>query len=235
MSGTELATFDPTQLPSTQLGSDEAFEELCKGGDYLRYVQLSNGCKYCKKGLIMPGHWGVPAGEEIVDLTNSMDVLVFAKRNKAVDMTDKKNLVISYDFDSDSFQSIKAQTSEKGSACKCGPEFLIYERTTKQFYTLFLGGKSAAPKAPLIVPFMLLTQADAAKGTEKAHLALPVTLGTKFVERGDFAYYEPTVRKCSTPIEQPNGKKIQAAWALFSALKGTNAEKVAEPANARKR
>ena len=31
---------------------------------------------------------------------------------------------------------------------QCGVEFLVYEASTKQFYTLFLGGASSAPKAP---------------------------------------------------------------------------------------
>ncbi len=35
MATNELAILDLTQLPSTQIGTDEAFQELAKGGDFL--------------------------------------------------------------------------------------------------------------------------------------------------------------------------------------------------------
>ena len=52
----ELATLDLNQLPSTQLGNDEAFAELSKGGDFLKYVKL-----YTK------GEMSIPARFPLVD------------------------------------------------------------------------------------------------------------------------------------------------------------------------
>jgi len=94
----ELATLDLTQLPSTQLGSDEAYAELAKGGDFLKYIKLYSKGKDIDKGKIRPGRWGIPESEdEIIDLGDSIDVLPLARRPKALDMSDKTAIVMSYD------------------------------------------------------------------------------------------------------------------------------------------
>ena len=52
---TDLVPVDMTQLPSTQVGSDETFNELAKSGDFLGRLQLFTKGKAIDKGLIRPG------------------------------------------------------------------------------------------------------------------------------------------------------------------------------------
>lgn len=75
----ELATIDLTQLPSTSIGSDEAYAELTKGGDFLAYLKVCNNDKYTKRNLIRSGNWGVPTSDDTIeDLGDSIDVLPLA-------------------------------------------------------------------------------------------------------------------------------------------------------------
>ena len=144
----ELATLDLNQLPSTQLGSDEAYTELAKGGDFLKYAKLYTKGKPIDSGLIPPGHWGTPeTDEEITDLGNSIDILPLARRPKALDSSDKSAVIVSYDETSEAFQQIKAQSDVKDSGCQHGISFLVIERSTGQFLELWLGNKSSRPEA----------------------------------------------------------------------------------------
>ena len=97
----ELVPFNAdqlNQLPSTQLGTDESFNDLAKNSGFLKYLKLCSNDKYAKAGKIASGHWGIPDSDgAIQDLGTSIDVLPLAKRPKAVDMKDKSALIISYD------------------------------------------------------------------------------------------------------------------------------------------
>ena len=87
-------------IPSTQIGTDDQFAELAKGGDYLARMQLYTKSKANLKGLIPTGHYGIPeSDEEIIDLGDSVDLLPLARRPKAIDMSDMEALVVSYDME----------------------------------------------------------------------------------------------------------------------------------------
>ena len=68
---TALAPVNFDQLPSTQIGTDDQFADLAKGGDYIGRMQLYTKTKANLKGLIPQGHYGIPeSDEEIIDLGN---------------------------------------------------------------------------------------------------------------------------------------------------------------------
>ena len=124
---TALAPIDFDQLPSTQIGTDDQFADLAKGGDYIGRMQLYTKSKANLKGLIPQGHYGIPeSDEEIVDLGESVDLLPLARRPKAIDMTDMEALVISYDMESEEFKRIAAQSAETDSHRQYGPELLDF-------------------------------------------------------------------------------------------------------------
>lgn len=127
MSDTALIPLNLDQLPSTQLGTDDQFAELAKGGDYLGRMQLYTKSKANMKGLIPQGHYGIPESDDsIIDLGESVDLLPLARRPKAIDMTDMEALVISYDMESEEFKRIAAKSTESDSHCQYGPSFLVY-------------------------------------------------------------------------------------------------------------
>lgn len=188
---TELTTVDFTQLPSTNT-SDEAFDDAAKGGGFLKRIQLYTKGKAIDKGLISPGHYGVPiSDDEIMDLGASVDVMPLARRLKAIDFNDRENIITVYDHESDEYRRIAAAADEKDSGCMFGVSFLVVERTTGKLYEFYCATKSSRPEAKNLYPF--LPQGD--------QPPTPATLATKYVER-KFSYHVPVVKKCSTPFDK---------------------------------
>lgn len=202
--GTELAPFDVNQLPVTQTGSDQAFNDLAKSADFLGRLQLYTKGKAIDKNLIRPGNYGIPlSSDEIEDLGNSIDVLVLARRPKAVDMNDSDAIIVTYDNESAEFKRIAAKSLEKESNCMYGPSFLVFERTSGRLLEFFCGTKSSRGEAKKIYPFLPLTVADIeARGLTgvEPHGPLPMTLRSKLVEKGSWSWHVPVASACSTPI-----------------------------------
>jgi hypothetical protein len=245
MSDTALVPVNLDQLPSTQIGTDDQFAELAKGGDYLGRLKLYTKSKDAIKGLITDGHYGIPESEkEITDLGDSVDILPLARRPKAIDMTDMEALVISYEPESEEFKRIQAQSLQTDSHCQYGPSFLVYERSTGRFLEFFCGNKSSRRESGKIFPFLPLTQADidakAAAGNPvgdlKPHGPIPVTLKVEVAENRKGIWHVPVVTRCSTPFTRlPSDDVIRREIVKFLAVKDNGVEKVqdSKPARAR--
>lgn len=207
MSATNLIPLDFNQLPSTSIGSSETFDDLAKGADFLGRLQLFGKGKYVDKGLVKPGHYGIPvSADECIDLGATVDILTLARRPKAIDMSDKPVISV-YDENSDEFKRIRAQSEVKDSGCQFGPSFLVIERSTGRLLEFFLGAPTHRPEAKKIYPALAVTENDIkrldAAGIDvsemKPHGAIPLTLKSKYIERA-FSWYVPVVLECSTPF-----------------------------------
>ena len=87
-----LQTVDLTQLPSTQLGSDEQFEQMSRNTQFLGRLQLFSKGAAINEGLIPPGTYGIPESDKkIVNLGKSIEILPLARRLKALDLSDKED------------------------------------------------------------------------------------------------------------------------------------------------
>jgi hypothetical protein len=224
------------QLPSTQIGTDDQFAELAKGGDYIGRMQLFTKSKANMKGLIPSGHYGIPeSDEEIIDLGPTVDLLPLARRPKAIDMTDMEALVISYDMESEEFKRIAAKSTESDSHCQYGPSFLVFERSTKRFLEFFCGNKSSRIEAKKLFPFLPLSQADIdakaengnAVGDLKPHGPIPVTLKTKVAENRKGTWHVPVVVMCASPFTTlPSDDVIRREITKFLTVKDNGVEKV---------
>ena len=242
---TAMVPVNLDQLPSTQLGTDDQFAELAKGGDYIGRMQLYTKSKANMKVLIPSGHYGIPeSDEEIIDLGPSVDLLPLARRPKAIDMTDMEALVISYDMESEEFKRIATRSAEADSHCQYGPSFLVYERSTGRFLEFFCGNKSSRIEAKKLFPFLPLTQADidakAAAGNDvsdlKPHGPIPVTLKTKVAENRKGTWHVPVVVLCTSPFTKlPSGEVICREITKFLTIKDNGVEKVqdSKPGRAR--
>ncbi len=239
MADNALVTLNIDQLPSTQLGSDEAYEELSRGGDFLARLQLFTKGKPIDTGKIRPGHWGIPEGEdEIIDMGDSVDVLPLARRPKALDMSDKSAVIASYDEQSAEFKRIAAKSMETGSGCQHGVSFLVFERSTKRFCELFFGNKSSRPEAKKVYAFLPLTQGDIDRKKAAGHDVtglvphgpVPITLKVRLAENKKGSWHVPVVVKCSTPFQQvpPIGTVVREIE-KFLEVKSGGVERVQEP------
>ncbi len=230
---TSLVPVDMSQLPSVQVGSDEVFDEMSQGGDFLGRLQLYSKGTAINKGLIGVGRWGIPENaEQIIDLGDKIDIIPFARRPKALDMSDKEAIITNYDATSDEFKRIQSRSSEQNSGCMFGVSFLILERSSGRFLEFFCGTKSTRSEAKKIFPFLALTQPDiAARGLTgvEPHGPLPCTLDIRLVERKSFSWHVPVVSKCSSPFTSvPAIERIAAEMTRFCNPSDEGTEKVDE-------
>lgn len=185
-----------TNLPSTDVVDLSKFKETT----FLPRVQLVTKGKYVDKGLIAPGHYGVPVSEdEIIDLGAAIDVLPLSVRNKALDTNTEPPTAV-FDKTNPVYQDIEERAGQKDSGCMYGPSFLFFERNTSKFYEFFCGNKSARMEAGNIGQFLPVSDEKAEAFGVEAHGPLPCTLRAKYIERPRYSWHAPQVGKCSTPI-----------------------------------
>jgi|GEM_PF-2328871 hypothetical protein len=220
---TGLTVASLTNLPSTEFASSD-YDDLSKRTEFLGRVQLYSKGEAIDTGKVRPGHYGIPESKEkIIELGNSIDILVLARRPKAMDLSDIKDIVTVYDSGDPEFQRIKETSSKSNSGCMYGVSFLVCERSTGRFLELFFGGKSSRPVAAEVYPYM--------PAEDKA--PQPLTLKSKLVKnKAGNTWFVPVVVPCSTPID------IDAAKAIDEINKFINPPKtevVEQPANQRTR
>ncbi len=237
MSDTNLVPANFNQLPATQLGSDDQFMELAKSTEFLARLQLYTKGKAINKGQVKPGHYGIPEGEEVIDLGDQIDLVVLARRPKALDMTDTDAVLVSYDPESDEFKRIAAESMEKESHCMYGPSFLVYERSSKRFLEFFCGSKSTRSEAKKLYPFLPLTDDSIARqkaaGNDvsnlEAHGPLDMTLKSRLVEKGTYSWHVPVVVKGARPFTMPPMGCIYKEVVAFLDCKGDGVTTIKEP------
>lgn len=245
MSENQIAVVDLNQLPSVQIGTDDDFAEIARSSDFLGRLQLYTKGKAVNRGLVRPGHYGIPeSDEEVIDLGDSVDLLPLARRPKAIDMSDTQAVIAVYDVKSPEFQRIQATAAEKESHCMYGPSLLVLERGTCRFLEFFCGTKSSRSEAKKMFPFLPLTQpaidAMAERGEDvgglKPHGPLPMTLKSKLVEKGTYSWHVPVVQRCVTPFAKlPKPEAILAEINKFLTVQGSTAKVVQETKPARAR
>ena len=226
------------QLPSTQLGTDDQFADLAKGGDFLGRLQLFTKGEAVNKGLVPPGHYGIPVdADEVEDLSDTVDIVPLARRSKAIDMNDKDAIITSYDRDCAEFKRIEDASSDSESHCMYGISFLVYERSTERFLEFFFGSKSTRPEAKKLYPFLPLTQANivARKLDEEPRGPRPATLKVKLAKNKRGSWHVPVITKCSTPVKLPNTERVVKEINAFLNYRGDGVEKVTEPEGKKRR
>jgi hypothetical protein len=222
-----MIPLDVNQLPSTEV--NEKYDNLAKGVDFLGRLQLYTRGKPIDKGLIAPGHYGIPVQQdEIHDLGDSCDVIPLARRPKAVDLSDRENIITVYDDESQEFKRIAEASFQRDSGCMFGVSFLMYERTTGRFLEFFCGTKSSRPEAKNIYPFLPHVEDGEQVGP------FPMTLKVRYIEK-KFSWHVPTVHKCSTPFTNlPDPSKVAEEIERFVNPKESEVE-VVEDDNRRAR
>lgn len=226
---TDLVTVDLTQLPSTQLGSDEQFSELSRSAGFLGRLQLFTKGDAINEGLIPPGTYGIPESDKkIIKLGVQIDVLPLARRTKALDMSEQTPIA-NYDATSDQFKDIAARSQESDSKCMYGTSFLVFERSTGRMLEFFCGSKSTRPIAGDIAVFLPLTQADIdrkkAAGADvsqmEPHGPRPCTMKVRLIKsKRGYSWHVPEIQECSVPFTNlPSTEAVIAEITRFITAK----------------
>jgi hypothetical protein len=198
---------DLSNLPPYQMGDDAIYDDIAQSTTCLSRLQLYTKGKAIDRRLIKSGHYGIPeSATEITDLGPSIDLLVLARRPKAVDMSDSDEIITSFDPESAKFTRIAAKSLEKESNCMYGPSFLVIERNNWQRpLEFFCGTKGSRAEAKKIYPFLALSAEQIeARGLkdEKPHGPLAMTLTARLVEEGKYLWHVPVANKCTTPFTE---------------------------------
>lgn len=190
-------------LPA-QMGDDVDFQQLSQSTEFLRRIQLVSKGKYVDSRKVQPGNYAVIIDSDNAnDIGDSIDVLVLARRPKAIDMSDVEQVVVSYDSKSELFLNIAERSAEQDSGCQYGVSFLIAERSTGQLYEFFCGTSSMRREIPAISAYMAASKDQIkARGLKdvKPHGPLPLTLKSKNVRRKTYSWFVPVPQDCSTPF-----------------------------------
>lgn|SRR4030042_650976 len=184
----ELIPFSIDAIPTV---TDAEYGELVKSDaatKFLPRIQLNTKGKYIDTEKAPPGCWIVPNGDECTVLGKEVDVLPIAVRSKAMDVSDRDNIVAVYDPNSDEFKRIKA--APKNSGCMWGLSYLVIERKTAQLYELYFGNASGRAEADKLKPFLPRPGRD----------PQVATLKIKYRQGKDFSWHVPVVTRCSEPL-----------------------------------
>lgn len=241
MSKNEMVPLDLSQLPACQMGSDDVYDGIAQNATFLSRLQLYTKGKAIDRSLIRPGRYGIPeSADEITDLGDSINVIVLARRPKAVDMSDSDCIITSFDPNSAEFKRIADKSLEKESNCMYGPSFLVIEQNNWQRpLEFFCGTKSTRAEAKKIYPFLPLSaeqiEARSLKD-EKPHGPLAMTLTVRFVEKGKYSWHVPVASKCTTPFTKLlSNERLIEEIVKFTTAKADDVEKVPEPATTGKK
>lgn len=228
------ADMDFTNLPSTNVVEDEVFDDMSSGGDYLSRVQLFSKGEKVNEGLIPPGHWGIPVGEKIIDLGKTMDVLPLARRAKALDISDRDNVIENFDPKSDEYARIAGLATVNDSGCMVGPSILFYERSQGMFVEWFANNTSSKIECKNLYPKLPCNAAQAEKLGCEPHGPIPTTMSIR-LKKGKYSYHVPEVNNCSTPFTNlPSMDKIVKEVEKFLNPPKNEDEKVEESATSRR-
>jgi hypothetical protein len=219
---TEIEVASPEYaLPAIPNRFDDLFDANTSGS-FLPRIQLEgSNSKKVKQNKIPKGNYSLITGRDsFQDLGKSVDVLILDYRSKAMDITDKKNVVVVYDMDDPAFKRIRAT---KGQGYLWGLEFLVYIPSADgdvKFATLFMGNPTNRVAARYFKPY-----SHAKTLAERA-----VTLDHEILENADYTWEGPTVKKCSTGLSSyPDPKELHDQRTMFlDPPKGVQNEKDAE-------
>lgn len=206
-------------MPIIEVTEDEF--KLIVSGDWLPRIQVvDSNSKVAKKKQAESGNYALVRGEDdVLDLTNQVDVLVVHVRWTALD-TNGDTPTFVHERESDEFKRIEEESLVQNSGCMWGPEFLLYIPSVKSFATFFCASATARRESKHIFKLM--------------HKA--ATLKTHFIEKGKHSWYGPLITECSSPFDIPPSDEIKEQALKFANPITRKAEAVADaPADGRER
>ena len=177
-------------------------------GLYLPRLSLEgSNSNNVKQDKIQKGSYALITGRDTFeDLGKRVDVLVLTYRSKALDLSDKKNILTSYDKSSPLFKSIMEKAQTKTSDKKgymFGLEFLLYipgAKNAQKFATFFCGNPTSRVAARNFAPV----------------LKRAATLKSEIINNGTYIWEGPVILPCNTELlSYPSQDEMKAQMDTF--------------------
>jgi len=177
-------------IPSNEIAAPQggSLAEITASEENFFYrLQLySSKSNLVQEGKIPANHYGIPEDDGVIDLGDTVDVVILSWRSKALS-TNEDPILESFDPTSDVFKDIQERSPVKDSGCMYGPEFLLWVPPVERFLTFFMSSKTARREARQVEPL----------------LRCAATLKSRIIKKGKFVWAGPVVIACSTPIDLP--------------------------------
>lgn len=196
---------------STELA--EAFDDVVESTSFFRRVQLfGSKSAAVTEDKILKRHFGIPDGEDIIDLGESLQAIPLAYLPKAM-YWDGEDMEVSYDPKSEKFRKFKEEAGVKDSGCMYGIDFLLWVVEAEEFLSFYLATKTNRKLAPDF----------------RAQLGQRVTLGSRVIKTKQYTWEAPTIQPCPTPFEKmPDQEVVTSKIADFQNLPRQQLEREAE-------
>lgn len=174
------------------------------GGKFLPRLQfMGSSNKLVKAGDFPTNHFAAVSGSEKddhLDLGDSIDILVLGIRTKALDTSDKDDIKVSYDMAVNEsgeptglFLEIMDRADAKEEENMYGPEYLVWEASSKQFMTFFCCNPTLRNESDKIT----------------ARLGDKLTLKKNFIKTKRFEYWSAKAHDCQTVFGIPEMDAIR--------------------------
>lgn len=172
--GNELVKVEEMDFSIQPEGQTKKDLDALSGSKYLPRVQLTDSnSKLCKeKGVKVGTFLLIRSNDSYDDLTNTFDAIIFARRAKAVRMS-QAGIFSFFDPKHEEFQKIMEKSEERDSGCFYGPEYLMWLKSNKAWVTLLCGSKTARRSSADLNT--ILDKFDRTRAIKKAWAALKDT------------------------------------------------------------
>lgn len=188
-----------------------------EGGGFARRLQLAVKGKLVDILGVPPGHYAVVDGDNITQLGKEVDVIPIAVLDKAVD-TSGDDIVIAFGAETDAYKAISKKKADRGfdSGCMTGPVFLLFERSTGQFYELYCNNASMVREASTIFDALPVNKEQAKRHGIKPRPPQPLCLTSKYLSKGKYPRQVPVFKKSDAQFDTlPTAEALQAAVTGF--------------------
>lgn len=175
-------------------------------GGYARRLQLVSKGKLVDSGQVKPGHYAIVDGDDATDIGDKVDVIPLAVLDKALD-TSGEDVVVAFGRENPVYQEIFEASKERDSGCMVGPVFLVFERSTGQFFEYFANNKSAVSEAKKIYPFLPVSKAAAKAHGIEPQAPRPLNLSSKYIEKKKYSWFAPVAKASTATFDNPPSKE----------------------------
>lgn len=215
------SSYDPNSLGISRDADDAGYDDNNANAKYLPLLKLfAATSKPVQRGQALPGTFGAAIGKDkIHKFGPSVDVLAYASKRMAIDMSVPGAPSRSYDKNSELFKRIVAKSDAgNNSKCQYGTVFLLFERTTGLFLEFFCGNPSSRIEIPVISTFLPISADDIARrkaahqdvSGQEPSWAKPFTITAQLVEKPTMSFHVPVATACKVPFaNEPVLEEIQ--------------------------
>lgn len=193
-----LINLNEIGIPQPTEQEEKALAELTQAGDYLPALRIfGSESAIVKEGKFPMGHWGLYfSADKIVDLSESVDVLVIAWRARASIMMSDDQPINYFNPESDNFNNIKEKSKAGEQGYLAGLEYFLYIPSVKKYALLFCGNKTLRRESSNIKAF-----------TGKA-----ATLKIKLIKSKKYTWHGCETLACDAPFDIPSGEDIKEVY-----------------------